>query len=78
MIPGRDLSVFSFGDQERAKLMTPSLATVMNVGVEKTIREVIAEYCPGATRSEKMIFHLENTVIHEGESIITKTKGGAQ
>lgn len=78
MIPGRDLSIFSFGDQEKARLMTPSLATVMNVGVEETIREVISEYCPGAKRSEKMIFHLENTVIHEGESIITKPRGGAQ
>lgn len=70
IIPGRDISVFAFGDQEKARLMTPSLATVVNIGVEKTIREVISEYCPGAVRSKKMVFQLETTEIHEGESMI--------
>ncbi|WP_418393254.1 substrate-binding domain-containing protein, partial [Victivallis lenta] len=70
LVPGRDISVFAFGDQEKAMLMTPALATVMNVGVEETIRDIIAEYCPGATRSEVLTFRLKHTEIHEGESII--------
>ena len=76
LVPGRDISVFAFGDQEKAMLMTPALATVMNVGVEETIRDIIAEYCPGATRSEVLTFRLKHTEIHEGESIIQTFAGG--
>ena len=76
LVPGRDISVFAFGDQEKAMLMTPALATVMNGGVEETIRDIIAEYCPGATRSEVLTFRLKHTEIHEGESIIQTFAGG--
>lgn len=76
LVPGRDISVFAFGDQEKAMLMTPALATVMNVGVEETIRDIIAEYCPGATRSEVLTFRLKHTEIHEGESLIKQFTGG--
>lgn len=76
LVPGRDISVFAFGDQEKAMLMTPALATVMNVGVEETIRDIIAEYCPGAIRSEVLTFRLKHTEIHEGESIIQTFAGG--
>ncbi|MBS1372352.1 MAG: substrate-binding domain-containing protein [Lentisphaeria bacterium] len=76
LVPGRDISVFAFGDQEKAMLMTPALATVMNVGVEETIREIIAEYCPEAVRSDKVTFRLKHTLIHEGESIIRQYAGG--
>ena len=76
LVPGRDISVFAFGDQEKAMLMTPALATVMNVGVEETIRDIIAEYCPGATRSEVLTFRLKHTEIHEGESIFLTFAGG--
>ena len=76
LVPGRDISVFAFGHQEKAMLMTPALATVMNVGVEETIRDIIAEYCPGATRSEVLTFRLKHTEIHEGESIIQTFAGG--
>ena len=76
LVPGMDISVFAFGDQEKAMLMTPALATVMNVGVEETIRDIIAEYCPGATRSEVLTFRLKHTEIHEGESIIQTFAGG--
>ena len=76
LVPGRDISVFAYGDQEKAMLMTPALATVMNVGVEETIRDIIAEYCPGATRSEVLTFRLKHTEIHEGESIIQTFAGG--
>lgn len=70
ILPGRDISVFAFGDQERAKLMTPALATVRNVDIPTTVRQLIKEYCPDAKRSDKMIFQLENTDIFLGESII--------
>lgn len=76
IVPGTDISVFAFGDQEKAMLMTPALATVMNVGVEETVRDIIAEYCPGATRSEVLTFRLKHTGIHEGESIIKQFIGG--
>ena len=76
LVPGRDISVFAFGDQEKAMLMTTALATVMNVGVEETIRDIIAEYCPRATRSEVLTFRLKHTEIHEGESIIQTFAGG--
>ncbi len=75
IIPGKDISIFSFGDQEMAKLMTPALATVMNIGVEETIRNLVREYCPGANRSERLMFHLENTTVFEGESLIKPGKG---
>ena len=78
IMPGRDISVFAFGDPEKARLMTPALATVRNVGVEKTIRDIIAEYCPGAVRSERLNFRLEDTDIYEGESIINKKRGGSK
>lgn len=78
IIPGRDISVFAFGDQEKARLMTPALATVRNVGVEKTIHDIIAEYRPGAVRSDRLLFHLEGTDIHEGESIINQNRGGVK
>lgn len=70
IVPGRDISIFGFGDQERAKLMTPALATVQNVDIPGTVRKLIKEYCPGAKRSSRLAFRLENTDIFLGESII--------
>ena len=78
IVPGRDISIFAFGDQEKARLMTPALATVMDVGIGKTIRDIIAEYCPGAVRSDRLKFRLEDTDILEGESIISKERGGVK
>jgi len=78
IVPGRDISVFAFGDQEKARLMTPALATVRNIGVGKAISDIVAEYCPGAFRSDKLKFQLESTDIEIGESIINKKRGGVK
>ena len=78
IVPGRDISIFAFGDQEKARLMTPALATVRNIGVGKAVSEIVAEYCPGASRSGKLKFQLESTDIELGESIINKKRGGVK
>ncbi len=70
IVPGRDISVFSFGDQLKATVMTPALATVLNVDIPGTIRKVIREYCPGAIRSKQLFFRLEKNDIFMGESLI--------
>jgi len=70
LIPGRDISIFGFGDYDRAKLMTPALATVRDVKIAETIRTLLMEYRPGAKRSARMMFRPDQTDIFMGESLI--------
>lgn len=70
LTPGRDISIFSFGSESKAKLMTPALATVVDIDVPLTVRKMLTEYCPGAKRSDKLIFQPELTDIFLGESLV--------
>ncbi len=70
IVPGRDISIFSFGEPERARMMTPPLATVENIDIAGTVRQVILEYCPGAEKSDRLTFRLDNAGIFLGESLI--------
>ncbi len=69
IVPGRDISIFSFGHGEITRLMTPALATIVPRDVPGTVRQLLKEYYPGAERSEKLCFRPEQCVILPGESI---------
>ena len=67
---GKDVSVFSFGEIEHARILTPALATVSaNLGLNRAMREVIGQYLPGREPDEQMLFQLKEYEIFEGESL---------
>lgn len=67
---GRDVSVFSFGEVELARVLTPALATVSaNLGLDRMMREVIGQYLPGREPDERMLFQLQEFEIFTGESL---------
>ena len=69
---GRDVSVFSFGGTQEARLMTPALATVRNPEVEELIRELVLQYCPGGRRNERLLYQSEEIELFEGESLMER------
>ena len=67
---GQDVSVFSFGEIEHARVLTPALATVSaNLGLDRAMREVIGQYLPGREPDDTMLFQLKEYEIFEGESL---------
>ena len=77
---GRDISVFSFGEQETAKFMTPALATIANTdGLEPVMRELLSQYLPGAQPDDRLLFQLTDFELFEGESLIpaARLSGGS-
>lgn len=75
---GRDISVFSFGEQATAKFMTPALATIANTdGVKPVMRELLSQYLPGAQPDERLLFQLTEFEIFDGESLIPAARLGS-
>ena len=71
---GRDVSVFSFGGTQEARLMTPALATIQNPGVEEMIRELVLQFCPGGHRSERLLYQSDEIELFDGESLMKKVE----
>ena len=74
---GRDISIFSFGEQETARFMTPALATIANTdGLEPVMRELLSQYLPGAKPDNRLLFQLTDFELFEGESLIPAARQG--
>ena len=72
---GKDISVFSFGEQETAKFMAPALATIANTGkLDNAMRELLSQYLPGAEPDDRLLFQLTDFEVFEGESLISNHK----
>ncbi len=72
---GKDISVFSFGEQETAKFMAPALATIANTGkLDNVMRELLSQYLPGAGPDDRLLFQLTEFEVFEGESLIPNRK----
>lgn len=68
---GHDLSVFSFGEQETAKFMTPALATIANTGkLDPVMRTLLSQYLPGRKTNDQLLFQLTEFEFFEGESLV--------
>lgn len=65
--PGVDFSVFSFGEYERAKMLTPALATIVSPDPGSTIRQMINDIL--SENYEKLLYRPEGAYIAWGESI---------
>ena len=69
---GKDISAFSFGEQETAKFMAPALATIANTGkLDEAMRELLSQYLPGAEPDDRLLFQLTDFEVFEGESLIS-------
>ena len=72
---GKDISVFSFGGTQDARLMTPALATILNPEVEQLIRDLVLQYSPGGKKSGRLVYQSDKIEIFEGESLMEKVTG---
>ena len=72
---GKDISVFSFGGTQDARLMTPALATILNPEVEQLIRDLVLQYSPGGKKSGRLLYQSDKIEIFEGESLMEQVTG---
>ena len=69
LVPGKDISVFSFGDAKIAEMMTPPLATAINVGLKDMVKSVVSEYVHHK-KSSSMMFRLTQQAYYKGNSLV--------
>ena len=69
LVPGKDISVFSFGGAKSAEMMTPPLATAINVGLKEMVESVVSEYVHHK-KSSRMMFRLTQQVYYQGNSLV--------
>lgn len=69
IVPGKDISVFSFGDLSNAEMMTPPLATAINLGQKEMVKAVVSEYMRRRV-SSRMIFRLTRKGYYIGNSLV--------
>ncbi len=70
---GKDISVFSFGHQAFAGIMTPALATVdTSSQAEPLVDELIRQYLPGNEPDDRLLFRSDKYKIIWGESLKLK------
>lgn len=67
---GRDISLFSFGELEFARHLTPALTTIGNTQTLNTVmRELLSQYLPGNTPDDRLLFQLKEFTLFPGESL---------
>ena len=66
---GIDISVFSFGEYHRAKMMTPALCTVVSPDPGPMIGKIIKDLTTEKKYPDKLIYRPEGSEIFWGESI---------
>lgn len=67
---GKDISLFSFGELEFSRHLTPALATIGNTQTLKAVmRELLQQYLPGNTPDDRLLFQLTEFTLFPGESL---------
>lgn len=69
IMPGKDISVFSFGGEYIAEMMSPPLAIVVNAGLKDMVKSVILEYAEHRI-SDKLMFRLSRKAYYTGNSLV--------
>ena len=69
IMPGKDISVFSFGSEYIAEMMSPPLAIVVNAGLKDMVKSVISEYAEHRI-SDKLMFRLSRKAYYTGNSLV--------
>ena len=69
IVPGKDISVFSFGSEGIAEMMIPPLAIVVNAGLKDMVKSVISEYAERRVSSELM-FRLPRKAYYMRNSLV--------
>ena len=69
IVPGKDISVFSFGSEYIAEMMSPPLAIVVNAGLKDMVKSVISEYAEHRI-SDKLMFRLSRKAYYTGNSLV--------
>ncbi len=66
---GKDVSVFSFGEDAAARLMMPALTTVMTPKSYDMFKDIIQQYRPKHKHKKQLLYNTYQMEIFEGESI---------
>ena len=69
LVPGKDISVFSFRGAKNAEMMTPPLATAINVGLKEMVKSVVSEYVHHK-KTSRMMFRLTQQAYYKGNLLV--------
>jgi hypothetical protein len=66
---GEDISICSFGEYERARMMTPALCTIETPDPSDQIRNIIKQFIPGGKKTGQLVYRPNGFKFYEGESV---------